>query len=145
MKQLITIYCVDGIGKPYNLFLSTEEEIFFTLTEIIPIQYAMIEEKHINEIMFQGSVIQISEKGAKVYCDHLPEGCLPPAQTNIKLNLLVPNIPAELQEDIYAKVSENLADSRSFYLHFSRKSLALEMMRWAKLSQKIRLFPSSVN
>ncbi|EKF05717.1 MULTISPECIES: AAA family ATPase [unclassified Tolypothrix] len=145
VKQLITIYCVDGIGKPYNLFLSTEEEIFFTLTEIIPIQYAMIEEKHINEIMFQGSVIQISEKGAKVYCDHLPEGCLPPAQTNIKLNLLVPNIPAELQEDIYAKVSENLADSRSFYLHFSRKSLALEMMRWAKLSQKIRLFPSSVN
>ncbi|QIR38733.1 AAA family ATPase [Tolypothrix sp. PCC 7910] len=145
VKQLINIYCVDGIGKPYNLFIPREEEIFFTLTEIIPIQYAMIEEKHINETMFQGSVIQISEKGAKVYCNHVSEGCLPPAQTNIKLNLLVPNIPAELQEDIYAKVSENLADSRSFYLHFSRKSLALEMMRWAKSSQKICLFPSSIN
>ncbi|BAY34985.1 multi-sensor signal transduction multi-kinase (plasmid) [Nostoc carneum NIES-2107] len=145
VKQLINIYCVDGIGKPYNLFLPREEEIFFTLTEIIPIQYAMIEEKHINETMFQGSVTQISEKGAKVYCDHVSEGCLPPAQTNIKLNLLVSNIPAELQEDIYAKVSENLADSRSFYLHFSRKSLALEILLWAKLSQKICLFPSSVN
>ncbi|MDZ7963113.1 MAG: AAA family ATPase [Aulosira sp. DedQUE10] len=142
VKQPISVYKVDGIGGAYNLFLPKEEEIFFPLAGIIPIQYSILEEKHINETVFQGSLIQLSAKGAKVCCRNSSDGFLPPGQTNIKLNLLVPNIPAELKEDIYAKVAEKSAESGSFYLHFSAKSLALEVLRWVQLDKQICTLPT---
>ncbi|BAY27855.1 multi-sensor signal transduction multi-kinase [Calothrix sp. NIES-2100] len=145
VKQPISVYKVDGISGAYNLYLPKEEEIFFPLSGIIPIQYAVLEDKHINEIVFKGNLVELSTKGAKVYCENEADKSLPPAQTNIKLNLLVPSIPGELKEDIYAKVSEKSAESGSFYIHFSAKYPVLEILRWVQLGQQLCTFPTPVN
>ncbi|OUL17514.1 adenylate/guanylate cyclase domain-containing protein [Nostoc sp. 106C] len=126
VKQPITIYEVYGISGAYNLFLPREEEEFFPLPGIIPVQYTFLEEKHISETIYQGSIVELSAKGAKVRSENAIRGSLPPVQTNIKLKLLVPNIPPELQEDIYAKAFDKPAENGSFYIHFTAKPPAIQ-------------------
>ena len=126
VKQPITIYEVYGISGTYNLFLPREEEEFFPLPGIIPVQYAFLEEKHISTNIYQGSIVELSAKGAKIRTENAVIGSLPPAQTNIKLKLLVPKIPPELSEDIYAKVFDKPAESGSFYIHFTAKPPAVQ-------------------
>ncbi|NKB18609.1 MAG: adenylate/guanylate cyclase domain-containing protein, partial [Pseudanabaena sp. CRU_2_10] len=126
VKQPITIYEVYGISGAYNLFLPREEEEFFPLSGIIPVQYTFLEEKHISETIYQGSIVELSAKGAKVRSENAAGVSQPPAQTNIKLKLLVPNIPPELKEDIYAKVFDKPAENGSFYIHFTAKPPAIQ-------------------
>ncbi|MDZ8054304.1 MAG: adenylate/guanylate cyclase domain-containing protein [Aulosira sp. ZfuVER01] len=126
VKQPIIIYEVYGISGAYNLFLPREEEKFFPLPGIIPIQYTFLEEKHISETIYQGSIVELSAKGAKVRSENAAGVSLPSSQTNIKLKLLVQNIPPELQEDIYAKVFDKPADNASFYIHFTAKPPAIQ-------------------
>ncbi|BAZ02238.1 adenylate/guanylate cyclase [Tolypothrix tenuis PCC 7101] len=126
VKQPITVHQVYGISGDYNLFLSIEAEEFLPLSGIIPIQYALLEEKHISTTIYQGSIVELSAKGAKIRMENAPEVSPPPAQTNIKLKLLVPNIPPELQEDIYAKVFDKPVENGSFYIHFTAKPPAIQ-------------------
>jgi adenylate cyclase len=99
---------------------------FFPIPGIIPIQYRFSKEKHISETIFKGSLVQLSAKGAKVRSENVAKDSIPPVQTNLKLNLLGQNIPAELQEDIYAKVIDKAAENGNFYIHFSAKSPAIQ-------------------
>lgn len=137
VKQPITIYEVYGISGTYNLFLPREEEEFFPLPGIIPVQYTFLEEKHISETIYQGSVVELSAKGAKVRSNNAIIGSIPPAQTNIKLKLLAPNIPPALKEDIYAKVFEKSAETGCFYIHFTAKPPAIQA-RLDSLYQSIK-------
>ncbi|MDZ7961661.1 MAG: adenylate/guanylate cyclase domain-containing protein [Aulosira sp. DedQUE10] len=126
VKQPITIHEVYGISGAYNLFLPRQKEEFFPLSGIIPVQYALLEEKDISTTLYQGSIVELSAKGAKVRSENAVGVSLPTAQTNIKLKLLVPNIPPELQEDIYAKVFDKSAENGSFYIHFTAKPPAIQ-------------------
>ncbi|MBD2356318.1 DUF3365 domain-containing protein [Tolypothrix sp. FACHB-123] len=126
VKQPVTIYEVYGISGDYNLFLSREEEEFFPISGIIPIQYTFLEEKHISSNIFLGNIVELSAKGAKVRIENSEISSLPPAQTNIKLNFSVPNISPELREDIYAKVLDKEAENGSFYIHFTAKPPAVK-------------------
>ncbi len=126
VKQPITIYEVYGISGAYNLFLPREEDEFLPIPGIIAIQYTFLEDKHISETIYKGSIIELSAKGAKVRTENAVTGSLPPAQTNIKLKLLAPNLPPALREDIYAKVFDKSAENGSFYLHFTAKPPAIQ-------------------
>ncbi|BAY12108.1 adenylate/guanylate cyclase domain-containing protein [Calothrix sp. NIES-2098] len=126
VKQAITIYEVYGISGAYNLFLPREEEEFFPLPGIIPVQYTLLEEKHISTTIYQGSIVELSAKGAKIRSENAAGVPLPDAQTNIKLKFLVANIPPELQEDIYAKVFDKPVEDGSFYIHFTAKPPAIQ-------------------
>ncbi len=119
VKQPITIYEVGGIGGEYNLFLSKEEEVFFPLPEAIPIQYTVMEGKHIGNTLFKGSLVRLSAKGAEVRSENGERQGVPSGLSNIKLNLLTPNKQAAASEDIYAKVLEKTTGNGSFYIHLT--------------------------
>jgi len=127
VQQPITIYEVYGIAGFYNLYLPREEELFLPLDEEIPIQYALVDGKNISDTLFKGSLVELSDKGAKVRSENLGEDNLPSALTNLKLNLLTSNIPAEVSEDIYAKVLQKWAERGSFYIRFTANPPAVQM------------------
>ncbi|MGK7873704.1 MAG: adenylate/guanylate cyclase domain-containing protein [Xenococcaceae cyanobacterium] len=127
VKQPITIYEVSGIGGFHNIFLPREEEIFLPLAEEIPLQYTMLEGKHLDGRAFKGSLVKLSAKGAEVRCYQFEEEAVPSPLTNIKLNLLAPDNQADASEDIYAKVLEKKAsEPGSFYIYFTAKPPEIE-------------------
>ncbi|MFB2922499.1 CHASE2 domain-containing protein [Aerosakkonema funiforme] len=117
VKQPITIYEVGGIAGEYNLFLPKEEEVFVRLTEEISMQYAVLDGKNIGDTAFKGSFVKLSAKGAEVRSEE-ESGFVPPALTNIKMNLLTPD-SEEVSEDIYAKVLDKSAGDGSFHIYFT--------------------------
>lgn len=123
IKEPITIYDIGGIGAPYNLFLTKEEQVFLPLREEITIQYAVMEGKNISDIVNQGSFVELSAKGAKVRSPNP----VPPL-TNIRLQLLTGNPPSQVSDDIYAKVLEKPTDNGTFHIQFTAMPPDLEMM-----------------
>jgi signal transduction histidine kinase/class 3 adenylate cyclase len=121
VKEPITIYSVGGIEGEYNLFLLQEKEVFVPLEEPIPIQYTILEGKHVGDNIFMGSLIELSDKGALAIASLESLDAIPAPLTNIKLNLL--NVSSsEAREDIYAKVLEKPTETGSFYLNFTAKN-----------------------
>ena len=123
IKEPITIYDVGGIGEPYNLFLSKEEQVFLPLAEEIPIQYAVMEGKNISDTLHSGRLIELSAKGAKVRSENSVAPLI-----NIRLQLLTGNTTSEVSDDIYAKVLEKPTDNGTFYIQFTASPPDLEMM-----------------
>ena len=144
VQQPITIYEVGGIGGEYNLFLSKEEEVFFPLPEAIPIQYSVLEGKHIGNTLFKGSLVQLSAKGAEVCSENGKRQGVPSGLSNIKLNLLTPNKQAEASEDIYAKVLEKTTGNGSFYIHLTAQppdvavklNSLYKLMKWSSTKKE---------
>ncbi|MTJ08109.1 MULTISPECIES: CHASE2 domain-containing protein [unclassified Anabaena] len=124
VKEPITIYEVGGITGQYNLFLSQEQEELLTLPTPIPVQYAVLEGKDIGDIIFKGSLVKLSIREAELLLDNNESPELPAGLSNLKLNLLNPNNPAEA-EDIYAKVLEKPAGNHRFYIYFTVKPPAV--------------------
>ena len=114
IKEPITIYDIGGIGGEYNLFLSKEEEVFFPLPEEIPFQYAVLDGKHVGEILLKGNFVKLSTKGAEVRAEDSVT-----ALSNIKLNLLPSDGQSKASEDIYAKVLEKQTDNGNFFIYFT--------------------------
>ncbi|MCC5669303.1 adenylate/guanylate cyclase domain-containing protein [Nostoc sp. CHAB 5784] len=119
VKQPITIYEVGGIGGEYNLFLSKEEEVFFSLTEEIPIQYAVLDGKHINDNLSKGSLVKLSANRALVRTIPGATNGIPLPLSNLNLNFLTPSTSTEGGGDIYAKVLAEPAEHGSFYIGFT--------------------------
>jgi len=126
VQEPIPIYEVGGIGGEYNLFLLKEEEVFFPLPEAIPLQYRVLDGKHIGDTLFKGSLVELSAKGGKVCRDKGESDGVPSPLVNIKLNLLTSNTPIETSVDVYGKVLEKTAEPGSFYLYFTAKPLDVE-------------------
>jgi adenylate cyclase len=120
VQEPITIYEVIGIAGFYNLYLPPkEEEIFLPVTEDIPLQYTIIDGKHVSDAIFKGRLVKLSVKGAEIRVEHQEGNFLPPGLSNIKINLLTPHAPTKVSEDIYAKVLEKSAEQGNFYIHFT--------------------------
>lgn len=122
IQEPITIYDVGGMKEPFNLKLNPEEEVFFSLPEVLPIQYYLLDGKHIDEKIFLGNLIKLSIKSGQI-CSH-PHQQIPPALTNIKINFLHPD--STISEDIYAKVLDQSAENGNFYIYFTAKSANVE-------------------
>ena len=132
IQQPITIYDLRGIKSPYNLELWQETESFYSLPEVIPLQYCLLAGKHIDGEKFIGNLVQLSANGAKIHCqtnlsnlqgDH---NRIPSHLTNIKINLLSEDINAQISEDIYAKVIDRPANPDCFFVYFTAKPPAIE-------------------
>jgi adenylate cyclase len=123
VKEPITIYEVGGIGGEYNLFLpQEEEEVLLNIREPIPVHYMILEGKHVSETMFKGRLVKLSPNGAEIYYENEEQQGIPARLSNIKLNLLTPNKPGEVSEDIYAKVLQKPTDIGNFYIRFTAKT-----------------------
>ncbi len=119
IQSPITIYDIGGMKPPFNLQLFQEEEQFFVLPEALPIQYYLLEDKHISDQIFYGKLVQLSDKGAEVEAKGIP-----PALTNLKINLLTSDV--EKGEDIYAKVTDKNSQPGNFYIYFTAKPPIIE-------------------
>ncbi|MFB2917517.1 CHASE2 domain-containing protein [Aerosakkonema funiforme] len=123
VKEPITIYDIGGIDEPYNLYLNKQEELFFSLSEKMSLQYAVLDGKHVSDAMLSGCLVELSAKGGKITC----ESGIPPL-TNIKLNFLMADESGKPSEDVYAKVIEKKSDSGGFYIYFSAMPPEIEKM-----------------
>jgi class 3 adenylate cyclase/PAS domain-containing protein len=118
IKQPISIYEVEGIGGKYNLFFHKEEDIFYQLSEEIPLLYTIVDEKHVGEQRLSGTLVKLSGKSALIRCDIDKDYFLPEPLNNLKINLFMPN-QAATSDDLYAKVLSKAVDENSLYIHFT--------------------------
>ncbi len=98
IREPLTLYEVVGIYGQYAIDLPEEKETFIDLSEAVPVQYVVLEGKHVVGTVFKGSLVCVSESGAELRYD-VP---LMPL-SNLKLNLLIPSAGSN-DSDFYAKV-----------------------------------------
>ncbi len=122
VKQPITIYDVSGIEGNHNLTLPRSEEVFFPLPQAISLQYAILDGKHIDETLFKGSLVQLSERGGEIQIEDRNPETFPLEQTNFKFNLFFPDDPTLAEEDIYAKVLKASIETGLVVVYFTAKS-----------------------
>ncbi|MBD2325850.1 adenylate/guanylate cyclase domain-containing protein [Alkalinema sp. FACHB-956] len=90
----VTLYEVSGLAGPYNLKLREEQESFIELKHPLPLQYAVLEGKHLSEEQFWGKLVRLSANGAEILCDHRPAPL-----TNLKLLLWFPKTNDRRRDD----------------------------------------------
>ncbi len=115
-KQPITIYDVRGIGGKFNIDLPKKEEIFVSLLDEVPLQFAVFEDKHISEQVLRGRLLKVSDKGALIACENFSHDLMPKAMNNLKLNLFFPGKPTT-DHDVYAKVLSQ--ENNTLHVHFT--------------------------
>ena len=109
-QEPITVYEIGGIGGQFNLFVPKEEKTLVSLTQEIPVQYSVLEGKHLGENVFQGTLVKLSPNSAEL-CSEYPLELL----SNLKLNLLTGTEKARGLGDIYAKVVEKSTHSQAHF------------------------------
>ena len=127
VQEEIVICDVRGVAAPYNLYLSSEEDIYLSLPRPLPLSYAHLDGKHLDDTIMQAQLVQLSRKGGQI---HLPNPALSPPSplTNIKLNFeSIPDQAPALTGDVYAKVIDNAShDPAYFYIYFSARPPEVE-------------------
>ncbi len=121
IKEPINIYDVGGIAGIHNLYLPQEEEIFFPLSPVISLEYAVLEGKNVDFNLRKGRLVKISKKGGEICLEPSENISLPKPLTNLRINLFLPNLPSANSEDVYAKVIEKQGEKDSFYIRFTNK------------------------
>jgi adenylate cyclase len=115
MKDPVTIYEISGVGGEYNLFLPQNNHATIELNRKVPVEYTVLQGKHVIGTVFQGEFVGISEKGAQLRVPHSLE-----LLSNLKLKLL---IEAELtleEKYLYAKVvKQSDVDGHHFLIWFT--------------------------
>lgn len=129
IKQPITLYDVTGVYGKYNIFLPQKEDNLITLKQTIPLEYVVLDGKHVVGTMFRGSLVKVSETGAELASEH-PLDTL----SNIKINFSTENDQNESKGDLYAKVVGKSANS---YTQFSIRFTAVPPDVAAMLSELV--------
>ena len=127
VAQSITIYSVVGVGTPYNLHLDQVDDEIKSLQEPLPLSYVIVSGKNVGETFFSGLILELSTRRALVlaHSSDNTEAIVPTPLSNLKLNLVSPDLPADLQEDMYAKVLDIPTNPGAFYISFTAKPPAL--------------------
>jgi adenylate cyclase len=136
VKRPIKIYEISGIDGEYHLYLEKEAEEYLTLPKSIPLQYTILEGKHVSKTLYQGWIQEMSKHGALIRVEATDQ-TLPDALTNIKINLI--SDTAELTEDVYAKVLDQPMIEKQFYIRFTAKPPAVQ----AKLNEIYHSYQTS--
>ncbi len=117
----VSLYDVNGIGGAYNLFLPPAQDTLVPLTQPLPLQYYVLEGKHLNDQVFAGHIVQLSTKMAEIHSEHWVAPL-----SNVKLLLSLPTHPPA---EVYAKVITKLvADRQGFYVRFTMISPEVEAL-----------------
>ena len=109
----IAIYNARGIGGRYDLFLPESADTLVSLPQGIPLQFTLLEGKHMGDTVFTGNLVKLAAKDGEVCSEHAVE-----TWSNIKIQLLSTN-GEELPYDLYAEVMRTLEDSPEFADHFT--------------------------
>ena len=116
--EMITLYDVGGIGGDRNLFLAREQDTLVLLKQEIPIQYTVIDGKHVDGTIYKATLVKLSTKSALLRSERLEESL-----TNLKFNLLNQTGNPDPNSDIYAKVlAQSDVSKNCFTIHFTTVS-----------------------
>ena len=118
VKDSISIYSVTGIRDRYNLFLTPESEEWLVLKRPINIKYTIVEGKHIGNNVFQGSITELSRKGAKIFSYERREDDFPSDLSNITIKVTDKDLINDCEQQLYAKVS-NIDKNNIFTVRFT--------------------------
>ncbi|MGE3538867.1 MAG: adenylate/guanylate cyclase domain-containing protein [Candidatus Tectimicrobiota bacterium] len=123
LEQPLTAYDVQGIGAPYHLFLPVRDVRLIPLQEALPVQYTMVEGKHLLGTAYRGCLVQLSTRGGAL---HTEQPVTP--WSDMKIQLLGP--PGSTPSgELYAKALLPLPeDPQSVRLHFT--SVTPEVLAW---------------
>jgi adenylate cyclase len=115
VKQPINLYEIGGIGGKYNLNLPKAEEEIISLSEGLPVEYIVLQDKNAGGKLLTGMLIGLSERSAQLYSNHTLERL-----SNIKLRLLTETALFDEEPDIYAKViKQSVIDEHNFVIRFT--------------------------
>jgi adenylate cyclase len=103
----IAIYSARGIGGKYNLFLPESADTLVSLPEATPLQFTLLEGKHMGDTLFTGSLVKLSANACEVRSELAVE-----TWSDIKIQLMSNN-GEELPGDLYAKVIGPLSEGSS--------------------------------
>ena len=118
IKDPVTIYEICGIGGKYNLFLPKNEQAMIPLNQEIPVEYTLLQGKHSEGTLLQGSLVSLSQQEAKLRSPDALE-----LFSNLKLKLLIESESATDLGHFYAKVIRKLdADEHYFLIRFTAMS-----------------------
>ena len=67
----INLYEVRGVGSSYNLFLPEREDTFMPLPKPLPLQYTLVEGKHLQVTTFTGTLVKASPKGGEIFAEQM--------------------------------------------------------------------------
>lgn len=109
-----TIHDVRGIRGPYDLYLPEREAALVTLSEALPIRFAVLEGKHLGDALFEGALVRLSDKSGEIHSDQ------PVARmSDLKVQVMASN-RSDVLGELYAKVMGPLAESHAgFAVHFT--------------------------
>jgi adenylate cyclase len=100
----MTICEVLGIGGAYDLQLIEDAENLVTLAAPIPLEYVIVEGKHLDATLHHGTLVKLSTAGGEVLAEHAVA-----ARSNIRVQLRPVGGPPVAGE-LYAKVMAPLPD-----------------------------------
>lgn len=103
IREPIDLYDVRGIAGEFNQFLPKEEIKLIPLKQPLQVQYRVVEGKSLSDELFQGSLVELSEKSAALQAHH-PIDRL----TNLVISVLVESNNSSELWDVYAKVVDVL-------------------------------------
>ena len=105
VKEPLTIYEVGGIAGDYQLFLPPKPEVdWIELTQPLPLQFTVLEGKHVGEVRYQAAIIKLAPKMAEITA-----AMLPPRLANLRLSLYDYH-DRLITDNLYGKVLTHLAD-----------------------------------
>jgi PAS domain S-box-containing protein len=120
VQEPIAIYDVKGIRGSYNLFLPDEAEIFWPLTVEIPLQYQLVDDKRINELVFKGSLVKLSKRGAEIRAEQDAIELSLSGLCDLQLHFMSEeNSSPKPYGTVYAKVLDKPAEAGRFCVHFT--------------------------
>ncbi|MDY6937216.1 MAG: adenylate/guanylate cyclase domain-containing protein [Cyanobacteriota bacterium] len=111
VKEPISIYSVSGIAGDYNLTLDREDEIFATLKTAVPLEYQILEGKHISETAFKGTLLELSDRSARVRFESDVR-----LLVNLKLRLLPQEGRDKPGSEFYAKVLKKVGNGDTDFI-----------------------------
>jgi adenylate cyclase len=109
----ITISEVRGMNGTYQLSLPEHEETLRPLHQTVAVRYAMLEGKHINDAMYTGRLVKLSDNRGEIHAEQ-------PAILWSNLRLQLPAVHSGKSADVYAKVIGYPSEEHTqFTVHFT--------------------------
>ncbi len=104
VKEPLTIYEVGGIAGDYQLFLPPKQEVdWIELDKQLPIQFTVVEGKHVGELRHNAAIMKLAPKMAEITAEMLP-----PYLANLRLSLYDSG-ERLITDNLYGKVLTHLS------------------------------------
>jgi len=115
VKEPLTIYEVGGVAGDYQLFLPPKPEVnWVELAQQLPIQFAVLEGKHVGDLRHNASIRKLAPRMAEITSQ-----ILPPPLSNLRVSLYDSGARL-ITNDLYGKVLTHLsANPPVFQVNFT--------------------------